>query len=199
MGQIDDAVSQGRDGAPGRTVDGPVRRGSYGAVRRDAADAAYREELFGPAAVVSGSRTPMRPSIWPTEAVGLGGAVLLQRRGPGHGRRRPARNVGMVWIERPRRRPELPFGGRARCRPRGSAAWHRRVRQQEAHPHQARRAASSWMTDWHGGLCRDFLAESLRRPPASRRCRHRLVVVRIAGIPEESAYVSNGLAGWLTA
>ncbi len=129
MTQIDDPlVSKGRNGHPRRAhrIDGPgafVEATVLSGVTPDMR--AYREELFGPAAVVyrvAGADEAV--DLANSSAFGLGGAVLLQRREAGRGGRRPASTSGWPGSTVPRhRRPgaTLRRHEAIRCRSRRSA------------------------------------------------------------------------------
>jgi len=103
----------------------------------------YREELFGPAAVVyKVADADEAVELANSSAFGLGGAVFSSDE-------RPAAEVadrvgvGMVWIKH--RRAGRPGAAvrrhqAIRCRPRARTAGNRRVRQQEAHAYPARPA-----------------------------------------------------------
>jgi succinate-semialdehyde dehydrogenase / glutarate-semialdehyde dehydrogenase len=117
MDQIDDAVSKGatvqlgghRLDRPGAFVEATVLSGVTPAMR------AYREELFGPAAVVyKVSSAEEAVELANSSAYGLGGAVFSSDEALALDVA-DRLDVGMVWINQAEGGgPELPFGGTKR-------------------------------------------------------------------------------------
>ncbi len=117
MEQIDDAVSKGatvhtgghRVDRPGAFVEPTVLSGVTPQMR------AYREELFGPAAVVyKVANADEAVELANSSSYGLGGAVFTSDESLALDVA-DRLDVGMVWINRPEGGgPELPFGGTKR-------------------------------------------------------------------------------------
>jgi succinate-semialdehyde dehydrogenase / glutarate-semialdehyde dehydrogenase len=117
MDQINDAVSKGatvhlgghRLDRPGAFVEATVLSGVTPEMR------AYREELFGPAAVVyKVSSAEEAVELANSSSYGLGGAVFSSDEALALDVA-DRLDVGMVWINQPEGGgPELPFGGTKR-------------------------------------------------------------------------------------
>jgi succinate-semialdehyde dehydrogenase/glutarate-semialdehyde dehydrogenase len=159
MAQIDDAVAKGatvhlggrRLDGPGAFVEATVLSGVTPEMR------AYREERFGPAAVVyEVADADAAVELANSSSHGLGGAVFCSDEELALDVA-DRLDVGMVWINQPEGgRPELPFGGTKRSgagRELGPLG-HRRVREQEAHPHHAQRRVGKWPEPRPAGLAR---------------------------------------------
>jgi succinate-semialdehyde dehydrogenase/glutarate-semialdehyde dehydrogenase len=117
MAQIDDAVAKGatvhlggrRLDGPGAFVEATVLSGVTPEMR------AYREELFGPAAVVyKVADADAAVELANSSSYGLGGAVFCSDEELALDVA-DRLDVGMVWINQPEGGgPELPFGGTKR-------------------------------------------------------------------------------------